>query len=128
VTARIVLVRHGPSSFNVGGVLDWRGVERWRDYYDAAGIQIDARPPASLVHMAREATHLIASDMPRAWRRPGARSRDSGIRVVREAARHSALADSAATCGVGAFIRGVSSGSRAALTRRNRIRFVRSCE
>ena len=66
MAARIVLVRHGPSAFNVGGVFDRRGVERWRDQYDSAGIQSDARPPASLVHMAREATHLIASDMPRA--------------------------------------------------------------
>ena len=66
MTARIVLVRHGPSAQVVGGVLDHAGVERWRDAYDAAGIQSGARPPAALVRVAREATHLVASDMPRA--------------------------------------------------------------
>jgi broad specificity phosphatase PhoE len=64
--ARIVLVRHGPSAFKVGGVFDRAGVEGWRSGYDSAGIHPDARPPATLVQMAREATHLIASDMPRA--------------------------------------------------------------
>ena len=46
--------------------MDHAGVERWRDAYDAAGIQSGARPPSALVQMAREATHLVASDMPRA--------------------------------------------------------------
>ena len=50
----------------MGGVLDHAGVERWLDAYDAAGIQSGARPPAALVQMARDATHLVASDMPRA--------------------------------------------------------------
>lgn len=66
MTARIVLVRHGPSAHAVGGVLDRAGVERWRDAYDSAGIQPEARPPPALVQMARDATHLVASDMPRA--------------------------------------------------------------
>ena len=63
---RIHLVRHGPSAFDVGGVYDRDGVQRWRDSYDSAGIRADARPPESLARVAREATHLIASDMPRA--------------------------------------------------------------
>jgi len=62
---RIVLVRHGPSAFKVGGMFDRAGVQDWRVAYDSAGIQPSARPPATLVQMAREATHLIASDMPR---------------------------------------------------------------
>ena len=64
--ARLILVRHGPSAHTVGGVFDRGGVERWRDAYDAAGIRPGARPPASLIQLARNATHLIASDLPRA--------------------------------------------------------------
>ena len=64
--ARIILVRHGPSAFDVGGVFDRDGVQRWRDRYDSAGIRAGARPPETLARVAREATHLIASDMPRA--------------------------------------------------------------
>jgi hypothetical protein len=47
-------------------MFDRDGVHRWRDAYDAAGILPNARPPASLVQLARSATHLIASDLPRA--------------------------------------------------------------
>ena len=34
--------------------------------YDAAGIQVSAQPPASLIRLAGNATHIIASDLPRA--------------------------------------------------------------
>lgn len=34
--------------------------------YDAAGIQADAHPPESLRRLAGDATHVIASDLPRA--------------------------------------------------------------
>jgi broad specificity phosphatase PhoE len=64
---RLVLVRHGPSA-HAGrvGLVDRRGVERWRDAYDAAGILEDARAPARLVALAEASTHVVSSDMPRA--------------------------------------------------------------
>jgi broad specificity phosphatase PhoE len=34
--------------------------------YDAAGIQVDAKAPASLIRLAGHATHVLASDLPRA--------------------------------------------------------------
>ena len=65
--SRIVLVRHGPSAHVERSLLlDRPGVEAWRVAYDAAGIQADAQPPESLVRLAAAATHLIASDLPRA--------------------------------------------------------------
>src|SRR6185436_11512114 len=67
MTARIVLVRHGPSAhLQRGGFVDRSAVERWRDAYDAAGIRADCRPPVALVETAADATHIIASDLPRA--------------------------------------------------------------
>jgi broad specificity phosphatase PhoE len=69
VTPRIILVRHGPSAHvHPGGVIDRLGVERWRDAYDAAGIQTVGEPPGPVVQMAAEATHIVASDLPRAIR------------------------------------------------------------
>ena len=41
-------------------------MEAWRAAYDAAGIQPDSQPPESLTRLAGTATHLIASDLPRA--------------------------------------------------------------
>ena len=67
LSSRIVLVRHGPSAHvERSALLDRTGVEAWRVAYDAAGIQPDARPPESLIRLAGDATHVIASDLPRA--------------------------------------------------------------
>ena len=63
---RVVLVRHGPSAHIHRGALDRDGLQRWRDAYDAAGIVVDCEPPQSVIALAAEATHIIASDLPRA--------------------------------------------------------------
>lgn len=68
-------------------MLDRSGVEAWRVAYDAADIQADARPPASLVRLASNATHLIASDLPRALgsaRRLGSPRAILGSELLRE--------------------------------------------
>ena len=66
-SSRIVLVRHGPSAHVVRErLIDRAGVERWRQAYDTAGIVTDARPPAAVMQLATTATHLVASDLPRA--------------------------------------------------------------
>lgn len=81
MTTRIILIRHGPSAHAVGGLLDRSGVLQWRDAYDAAGIRPNARPPASLVQLARDATHLITSDLPRAVASAEALGSQHSIRV-----------------------------------------------
>jgi broad specificity phosphatase PhoE len=48
------------------GALDRAGVHEWRAAYDASGIRPDEQPPAALVAMAAGATHIVASDLPRA--------------------------------------------------------------
>lgn len=67
MAARIILVRHGPSSHvHRGGLLDRAGVEQWRASYDSAGIQTRSGPPKALFDIAAHATHIIASDLRRA--------------------------------------------------------------
>jgi broad specificity phosphatase PhoE len=66
VVARLVLVRHGLSAHTRTGVVDRDGVRRWRDAYDIAGIIPQPGPPPALTALAARATHLIASDLPRA--------------------------------------------------------------
>lgn len=63
---RLILVRHGLSAHTHTGAVDRAGVQRWRDAYDAAGIQPHPPPPANLVAWAADATHLVASDLERA--------------------------------------------------------------
>jgi broad specificity phosphatase PhoE len=88
MTARIVLVRHGPSAHVERSILlDRGGVEAWREAYDAAGIQADARPPESLTRVAATATHVVASDLPRALgsaQRIGARRAILSSELLRE--------------------------------------------
>jgi broad specificity phosphatase PhoE len=82
VTRRLILVRHGPSAHvHGGGWLDRRGVQRWRDAYDSAGIQDDCRPPEALVQLAADATHIVASDLPRAIASAERVARARAIRV-----------------------------------------------
>jgi broad specificity phosphatase PhoE len=67
MSARIVLVRHGPSAHvHAGGAVDRSGMQAWRTAYDAAGIQAVSQPPAELIRLAAEAEHIVASDLPRA--------------------------------------------------------------
>jgi broad specificity phosphatase PhoE len=64
---RILLIRHGRSAFaHRGGLIDRRGVERWRDEYDAAGIASADQPPSELVAEVASAHVVAASDAPRA--------------------------------------------------------------
>jgi|GEM_PF-500670 len=65
--SRIVLVRHGLSAHvHTAGAIDRVGMETWRTAYDAAGIHEVSRPPAALMQLAAEATHIVASDLRRA--------------------------------------------------------------
>ena len=61
----LLLVRHGRSAHVHTGWVDVEGVRRWMAAYDAAEIMPDHAPPAELEAMAREASLIIASDMPR---------------------------------------------------------------
>jgi broad specificity phosphatase PhoE len=64
---RVVLVRHGPSAhFQTSGSIDRSAVLKWRDAYDAAGIRTISQPPPALIQTAADATHIVASDLPRA--------------------------------------------------------------
>lgn len=55
--------------------------QQWLDTYDTVGIRPDAEPPASLMDLARNATHIIASDLPRAIESAArlARGREIGV-------------------------------------------------
>ncbi|MFL5386537.1 MAG: hypothetical protein ACJ8GN_28810 [Longimicrobiaceae bacterium] len=67
MTARIVLVRHGPSAHvHTAGRVDRTGMEAWRAAYDAAGVLEASRPPDALVRLVAAAAHVVASDLPRA--------------------------------------------------------------
>ena len=63
---RILLVRHGRSGHVQSGLLDLAAYHRWREAYEAAGIDAKERPPAELTAAAREAGALLASDAARA--------------------------------------------------------------
>lgn len=62
---RIVLVRHGRSTHVHSGWLDHAGVRRWREAYDAAGIDAREEPPGALQAMAAGAGVIVASDAAR---------------------------------------------------------------
>lgn len=67
MAAQIILVRHGASEHvHSDWMIDHGGIQRWRDQYDLAGIQVDSQPPTQLVQVANSATHIIASDLLRA--------------------------------------------------------------
>lgn len=40
--------------------------DEWLDAYDSLGIRPDAKPPGTLLDLAKESTHIISSDLPRA--------------------------------------------------------------
>jgi broad specificity phosphatase PhoE len=65
--AHLVLVRHGPSAhLYPAGLVRRAGIQRWRDAHDMTGIVAACQPPASLVQLAAQATHIVASDLRRA--------------------------------------------------------------
>ena len=67
MTARVLLVRHGPSAHvHDGRWMDRHGVPRFEDAYDAAGIRDDPPPPEVLRNTAAGADVLCASDLRRA--------------------------------------------------------------
>jgi broad specificity phosphatase PhoE len=63
---RIVLVRHGRSAHVHAGWIDYAGFLRWRETYEAAGIDSRETPPPELQQVAASAGLLLASDTPRA--------------------------------------------------------------
>jgi broad specificity phosphatase PhoE len=62
----IILVRHGRSAHVHAGWIDHSGFLRWREAYDAAGIDARETPPRELQEMARQAGVVVASDTARA--------------------------------------------------------------
>lgn len=67
MTARLLLVRHGPSAHvHDGRWMNRHGVPRFEDAYDAAGIRDDSLPPAMLCDVAAAADVVCASDLRRA--------------------------------------------------------------
>jgi broad specificity phosphatase PhoE len=61
----LLLVRHGRSAHVETGWVDVEGVRRWMAAYDAAEIMPDHAPPAELEALVRDASLVIASDLPR---------------------------------------------------------------
>lgn len=63
---RITLVRHGRSAHVHAGWVDLDGFRRWRERYEAAGIDPNDPPPRDLHQLAASAGALVASDLRRA--------------------------------------------------------------
>ncbi len=63
---KIILVRHGRSAHIHAGWINRAGVLRWREAYDAAGIDARETPPRELQEIARAAGMVVASDTTRA--------------------------------------------------------------
>jgi broad specificity phosphatase PhoE len=62
----LLLVRHGRSAHvDAGQWVDVEGVRRWMAAYDAAEIMPDHAPPPELEALVRDASRVIASDLPR---------------------------------------------------------------
>lgn len=65
-TRKIVLVRHGRSGHVVKGLLDHTAFLKWREAYEAAGLDPLDSAPIELVAAANGAGVLVASDAVRA--------------------------------------------------------------
>ena len=61
----LLLVRHGRSAHVETGWVDVDGVRQWMAAYDAAEIMPEHAPPAELEALVRDASRVIASDLPR---------------------------------------------------------------
>jgi len=63
---KIVLVRHGLSAHVHVGLIDLAGFGRWRDVYEAAGIDERDAPPPELRALAASSGIIVASEARRA--------------------------------------------------------------
>ena len=63
---RILLVRHGRSAHVHAGAIDVEGFRRWREAYEAAGIDERDEPPPELRALASSMSIIVASQAPRA--------------------------------------------------------------
>jgi broad specificity phosphatase PhoE len=63
---KILLVRHGRSAHVHRGFIDVAGFHRWREAYEAAGIDEQDQPPAALKALAATSSIIVASTAPRA--------------------------------------------------------------
>ena len=63
---KITLIRHGRSAHVVKGLLDLAAFRKWREAYEAAGIDPADRPPPELHAAAEQAAIIVSSDAPRA--------------------------------------------------------------
>ena len=61
----LLLVRHGRSAHVHTGWVDVDGVRQWMAAYDAASIMPEHAPPAELEALVRDASLVVASDLPR---------------------------------------------------------------
>ena len=63
----LLLIRHGRAACaSARGLINRRGIERWRAAYDLASLPDEERPPAALLAAVRDARVVAASDLPRA--------------------------------------------------------------
>jgi hypothetical protein len=63
---KIVLIRHGLSAHVHAGWMDLAGFLKWREAYEAAGIDPRDTPPRELQSLISAAAVLVSSDIPRA--------------------------------------------------------------
>jgi len=63
---RILLVRHGRSAHVQRGSIDLAGFHRWRDAYEAAGIDEQDQPHPAVTELAAGSGIVVASTAPRA--------------------------------------------------------------
>jgi len=63
---KIILIRHGLSAHVHSGWMDLAGFLKWREAYEAAGIDPRDTPPLELQSLASAAAVLVSSDIPRA--------------------------------------------------------------
>jgi len=70
--SRLLLVRHGPSAHvHDGSWIDAADAQRFEVLYDAASIQADASPPATLIDVARSAQVILTRSRTPEMRRAG---------------------------------------------------------
>lgn len=63
---KIILIRHGLSAHVHSGWMDLAGFLKWREAYEAAGLDPRDTPPRELQSLASAAAVLVSSDLPRA--------------------------------------------------------------
>lgn len=63
---KLVMIRHGRSAHVHAGWIDRDGFQRWREAYEAAGIDANDTPPAELRALTASAGLIVTSDIMRA--------------------------------------------------------------